>query len=154
LFTALPPLLILFFFLVQINGKLGTEHLTEATANTGVRVFDARWMVALGIELVGLFQHVARTILYTKTTTFASFLQYVYVAVGDLYLLDIQRLSPILHLVLLNPYLEAYPENAHGGHKSAAGLGSSRSKKTVRIGTEFSQQNGGIHSLSPRYTCH
>jgi hypothetical protein len=60
-------------------------------------------MIALGVELVRLLQHIAGTVFHAETATFASLLQDVDATTRDLYLLDIQWLSPILHFILLLP---------------------------------------------------
>jgi len=45
-----PPILF-----VQIDGKLRTEHLAKTTVDTSRFVFDARWVIALGVKLFRYF---------------------------------------------------------------------------------------------------
>jgi hypothetical protein len=72
-------------------------------------------VITLGIELVRLLQHIAGTVFHAETTTFASLLQDVDATTRDLYLLDIQWLSPILHFILPLLRLECSLSEKSGG---------------------------------------
>jgi hypothetical protein len=101
--------------LIQIDGKLRTEHLAKTTVDTSRFVFDARWVIAFGVEFLRCLQHVAWTVFHAKAATFAPLFQDVDSTTRDLQLLDIQWLSPILHFGLPLLHLQCSPGEKSGG---------------------------------------
>jgi len=85
------------------NGELGANDLAVVAIYTVIRLPHGGWVVALLIESRGKLENLPWTELDTVAASFASILQDVDNAAGDLNLFGIQWNSPEIHALLLGP---------------------------------------------------
>jgi len=85
------------------NGELRANDLTIVAIYTVIRLLDHGWVVAFLIEGRGKLKNLPWTELNTVAASFASILQDVDKAAGDLNFFSIQWNSPEFHALLLDP---------------------------------------------------